>query len=119
MNCFYHPTQPAIGQCKHCQRGLCSECAAVVDDVLACIKSHKEEVHKQEKLTARNLLQSERVRSVYMKNFSFYGLVGVAFVGFGWWQLDFLGLQAALFMALGVLLLYAALTNFLEGKKYK
>jgi len=54
-----------------------------------------------------------------MKNFTFYGLVGVAFVGFGWWQLDFLGLQAILFMALGAFLLYAAITNYLEGRKYK
>ena len=119
MNCFYHPTTPAIGLCKHCQRGLCSECAAIVDDVLACTNRHEDEVHKLEKLTARNLFQSERVGSVYMKNFSFYGLVGVAFVGFGWWQLDFLGLQAVLFMALGVFLLYAALTNYLEARKYK
>lgn len=119
MNCFYHPTSPAIGQCKYCQRGLCSECAAVVDDVLACSNRHEDEVHKLEKLTARNLFQSERVGSVYMRNATFYGLVGAAFTGFGLWQLKWLGLQAALFIVLGSFLLYAAIANYLEGRKYK
>ncbi|HNH27454.1 MAG TPA: hypothetical protein PLR93_10565, partial [Anaerolineales bacterium] len=88
-------------------------------DVLACKKRHEDEVHKLEVLSARNLFQSERVGSVYMKNFTFYGLVGLAFVGFGWWQLKWLGLQAVLFIVLGAFLLYASVANYLEGKKYK
>ena len=119
MNCYYHPTQPAVGVCKYCPRGLCSECAAVVDDVLACKNRHEDEVHQLEQLTARNLFQSKRVQSVYMRNATFYGLVGVAFAGFGLWQLKWLGLQAALFIALGIFLLYAAIANYLEGRKYK
>lgn len=119
MNCFYHPNQSAVGVCKHCQRGLCTDCAAIVDDVIACKNRHEDEVHKLETLTARNLFQAGRVGSVYMRNATFYGLVGTAFVGFGWWQLAWLGLQAALFMALGVFLLYAAIANYLEGRKYK
>jgi sulfite exporter TauE/SafE len=72
-----------------------------------------------EQLTARNLFQSKRVGSVYMRNATFYGLVGAAFSGFGLWQLKWLGLQAALFIALGLFLLYAAIANYLEGNKYK
>jgi sulfite exporter TauE/SafE len=105
--------------CKYCQRGLCVECAAVIDDVLACKNRHEEEVHQLEQLTARNLFQSKRVKSVYMRNATFYTLVGVAFAGFGIWQLNWLGLQAALFILLGVFLLYAAIANYLEGRKYK
>lgn len=119
MNCYYHPTQPAVGVCKYCQRGLCTECAAVVDDVLACQHRHETEVHELEQLTARNLFQAKRVKSVYMRNATFYGLVGTAFAGFGLWQLNWLGLQAALFIALGIFLLYAAIANYLEGRKYK
>lgn len=119
MNCFYHPATPAIGQCKYCQRGLCSECAAIVDDVLACQNRHEDEVHKLEKLTARNLFQAERAGSVYMRNAVFYGLVSAAFIAFGWWTLQWLGLQAVLFIVLGAFLLYAAIANYLEGRKYK
>ena len=119
MNCFYHPTSPAIGLCKHCQRGLCTECAAVIDDVLVCKHRHEDDVHKQEQLTARNLFQSKRVASGYMRNAIFYGLVGVVFAGFGFWQLKWLGLQAVLFIMLGVFLLYAAGANYFEGRKHK
>jgi sulfite exporter TauE/SafE len=119
MNCFYHPGQPAIGLCKYCQRGLCTECAAVIDDVLACRKRHEDEVHRLEQLSARNLFQSKRVGSGYMRNAVFYGLVGIVFAGFGLWQLKWLGMQAVVFIMLGAFLLYAAATNYFEGRKYK
>ena len=77
MNCFYHPDSPAIGLCKHCQRGLCTECAAIVDDVLACKQRHEDDVHRQEQLTARNLFQSKRVASAYTRNAIFYGTLSV------------------------------------------
>jgi predicted Fe-S protein YdhL (DUF1289 family) len=119
MNCFYHPETPAIGLCKHCQRGLCSGCAAVIDDVLACLHRHEDDVHKQEQLIARNLFQSKRVASGYMRNATFYGLVAVVFAGFGIWQYRYLGLQAVVFIMLGGFLLYAAAANYFEGKKHK
>jgi len=119
LDCFYHPDKFAIGLCKYCQRGLCAECAAITDDVLACKGRHEDEVHVLELLAARNLFQSKRVGSGYMRNATFYGLVGVVFTGFGLWQLKWLGLQAAVFLLLGAFLLYAAGTNFFEGRKYK
>ncbi len=36
MNCFKHNTVPAIGICKSCYKGLCSECARDVGQGLAC-----------------------------------------------------------------------------------
>lgn len=119
MNCFYHLDKSAVGLCKYCQRGLCAECAAVVDDVLACNHRHEDNVHKLEQLTARNLFQSKRVASGYMRNAVFYGLVGVVFVGFGLWQWKWIGLQAVVFAMLGVFLLYAAAANYFEGRKHK
>ena len=119
MNCFYHPNTPAIGLCKYCQRGLCTECAAVIDDVLACKNRHEGDVHMQEQLTARNLFQSRRVKSGYMRNAIFYGLVGAVFAAFGLWQYKWLGLQAVVFIMLGGFLLYAAAANYFEGRKYK
>jgi hypothetical protein len=119
MNCFYHPDRPAIGLCKYCQRGLCSDCAAIVDDVLACQHRHEDEVHKLEQLAARNLFQSKRVGSSYMRNAIFYGLVGVLFAGFGIMQYRFLGMQAAFFIMIGLFLLYAASANYFKGRKHK
>jgi len=119
MNCFYHPDQPAVGLCKYCQRGLCTECAELVDDVLACKHRHEDEIHKLEQLAARSLFQSKRIASGYMRNAIFYGLVGVVFMGFGLWQYRWLGLQAVIFTLLGIFLLYAAGANYFEGRQHK
>ncbi len=119
MNCFYHATSPAVGVCKYCQRGLCTECAAIVDDVIACKHRHEDEVHQLEQLTARNLFQSKRVASAYNRNATFYGLVGAVFTGFGAMQYRFLGWQAIFFIMIGLFLLYAAGANYFEGRKHK
>ena len=119
MNCFYHPEKPAVGICKYCQRGLCSDCAALIDDCLACKNRHEENVRALEEMTARNILQAQRIGSSYLRNAIFYGLVGLAFASFGFWQLKWLGLQAALFIVLGLFLLIAAGMNFMESRKYK
>jgi len=119
MNCFYHPDKSAVGSCKYCQRGLCPECAAVTEDVLACKNRHEDEVRKLEQLSARSLFQSKRVASSYVRNAVFYGLVGFVFSGFGLWQYRWLGLQAVIFIMLGAFLLYASIANYLEGLKHK
>ena len=79
MNCFYHPDSPAIGLCKYCQRGLCSECAAIVDDVVACKSRHEDEVRQLGQLAARNLFQAKRVSSAYMRNAIFMDLSACCF----------------------------------------
>ncbi len=119
MNCYYHPERNAVGLCRHCQRGLCEECATEVDEVLACQGRHEEQVRLLEQLTARSLLQSRRAGSAYSRNAVFYGLVGLLFCGFGALQYRFLGLQAVFFILIGVFLLYAAIANYLEGRRLR
>ena len=119
MNCYYHPERISVGICKHCGRGLCEECAALVSDVLACKGRHEQQVAALEQLTQRSLLQSRRAASAYTRNAIFYGLVGLLFAAFGLMQLRFLGLQALFFILIGIFLLYAAIANFLESRKLK
>jgi len=117
--CYYHPDQPAIGTCKHCQRGLCSDCAALVDDSLACKNRHEEQVRALEELAKQNILKSKRASSDYVRNTIFYGIVGVLFTVFGISQIQWLGLQAIVYAVIGLALLWAALANYLESRKYK
>ena len=119
MVCFYHPDKPAVGLCKYCQRGLCSDCAAPAGDSLACKNLHEEQVCAVEKLLQKNILQSKRVGSDYIRNTIFYGVVGILFAAFGFSQLRFLGLQALVYLMIGLALLWAALANYLESRKYK
>ena len=127
MNCYYHPDRPAVGICKHCQRGLCAEDAALVpsttlrpgDDSLACKGRHEAEVRETNQWMARNILQSKRIGSVYNQNAIFYFLVGAVFSIYGYSQLRFAGLQGLFLLIVGLFLLFAAGLNFFEGRKYK
>ena len=119
MNCFYHPNIPAIGLCKHCQRGLCSDCIALVDDTLACKDRHEKQVRELVELNKQNVLKSKRAGSDYVRNTIFYGTVGVLFTAFGISQINWLGLQAIVYAIIGLALLWAALANYLESRKYK
>jgi len=91
----------------------------LVDDVLACKNRHEEQVHALEEMTRRNILKSKRTRSDYLRNTTFYGIVGLLFTTFGVSQLRWLGLQAVVYAVIGLALLYAALANYLESRKYK
>jgi hypothetical protein len=119
MVCFYHPERAAVGTCRHCQRGLCSEDAALVGDVLACAGRHETEVRALLASEARAILQSERAASAYTRNAIFYGLVGAAFLAFGLYQLRWLGIQALFFLIIRLFLGYAAAANYLEGRKFR
>jgi len=119
VNCYYHPDKPAIGLCKYCQRGLCSDCAAQAGDSLACKGLHEDQVRALELLMQKNILQSKRVGSDYVRNTIFYGSVGLLFTAFGISQLKWLGLQAVVYLMIGLALLWAAVANYLESRKYK
>jgi purine-cytosine permease-like protein len=72
-----------------------------------------------ELLMQKNIIQSKRVGSDYMRNTVFYGIVGTLFTVFGFSQLQWLGLQAVVYLMIGLSLLYAAVANYLESRKYK
>jgi hypothetical protein len=117
--CYYHPDKSALGLCKYCQRGLCSDCAAFAGDSLACKNLHEEQVRGLEELMQRNILQSKRVGSDYTRNTIFYGIVGILFTAFGLSQFRWLGSQAVVYLMIGLALLWAAAANYLESRKYK
>ena len=72
-----------------------------------------------EALLQRNILQAKRVGSDYLRNTVFYGVVGVLFTAFGISQLQWLGLQAVVYVMIGLALLWAAAANYLESRKYR
>lgn len=55
MNCFYHPSAPAVGLCKSCQRGLCPECAVELPRGLACRGRCAEDARLRIAVENRNL----------------------------------------------------------------
>jgi len=118
MRCYNHPERQALGTCKYCHRGLCADCLTLVDDSLACKDRHEGQVSGLNLLEGRNLLQARRIGSNYRRNAVFYFLSGALFAGFGLYQYRFAGLQALFLIFIGLFLLYAAVANFLESRKY-
>ena len=86
---------------------------------MACKGLHEEQVQAMEALLQKNILQSKRVGSDYLRNTIFYGIVGILFTAFGISQLKWLGLQAVVYLIIGLALLWAAVANYLESRKYK
>ncbi len=72
-----------------------------------------------EALMQKNILQSKRVGSDYLRNTIFYGIVGILFTGFGISQIQWLGLQGIVYTMIGLALLWAAVANYLESRNYK
>lgn len=87
--------------------------------MIACKDRHEERVRALEEMTGQNILKSRRVRSDYLRNATFYGVVGLLFTAFGISQIQWLGWQGVVYAVIGLALLYAALANYLEGRKYK
>jgi len=72
-----------------------------------------------EAMMQKNILQSKRIGSDYLRNTIFYGVVGILFTAFGLSQLKWMGVQALVYSAIGLALLWAAVANYLESRKYK
>ena len=44
MKCYTHDQNDAVGICKNCQKGICKECATLVDGSMSCIGTCEENV---------------------------------------------------------------------------
>ena len=54
MNCFNHSDRPAIGLCKHCSKGLCTECTSDLGHGLACKGAHENQVEDLDMIIRKN-----------------------------------------------------------------
>ena len=91
MNCFYHNQQQAIGLCKACSRGLCSDCATDLDHGLACKNKHEQRVNELETIIS----MSAKAHADAPKNLlllpAFFIFMGSVFAGFALYQGEKIG----------------------------
>jgi hypothetical protein len=55
MDCFNHASIPAVGLCKSCSKGVCSECAIDVGNGLACRGACEESVRRINRMIEANI----------------------------------------------------------------
>ena len=76
MNCHNHPDRSAVGICKACYKGLCSECATDLGLGLSCKGDHEKYVNNINMVIEKNV----KVYSEAGKN-SFIGPAFTIFMG--------------------------------------
>ena len=54
MKCFNHNEIEAVGQCKQCYKGLCSNCVVDLGHGIACKDKHEHDVQKLFDLVQNN-----------------------------------------------------------------
>lgn len=80
MNCFIHPTVPAVAVCRTCNKGLCPECGKDGDAGVTCGGRCAEEamvVRLQTLASARVLKTGGGFRANVVTNFIFAAMFGV------------------------------------------
>jgi hypothetical protein len=95
------------------------DCAAQVDEMLACKDRHEAQVRALNRMTERNLLTAARTGANYRRNAWFYLLTGLLFAGFGIYQVRWMGLQGIFLLLIGLFLLYAGAANYWESRKFR
>ena len=112
MNCFNHPRVVAVGICKYCQKGLCTDCVVDLGHGVAC-KHHQAEVnelydiHFMNRQSAHNMSRVYKQAAVAMSFMGIAGVVGGLAIG-----------QAGLIlMAIGVGCIFLAIAFFIYSNR--
>jgi len=83
MKCFVHHEKDAVGTCKHCGKGLCTECVVEAKGGVSCRGVCEEHVEALRQLTQRAIGTHPRVSASYSRAAIYVGLSGVVFLSVG------------------------------------
>lgn len=67
MRCYYHPDKEAVGICKNCHKGLCPDCAADVENGIACRDRCENRVRALNEALEKGKRAYGRTRTLYSR----------------------------------------------------
>lgn len=83
VHCYNHTERDAVGSCKACSKGLCTECAVDLGHGLACRGAHEQRVTQLDHIISRNAqIQATAGRARYLAPI-FLCFMGAVFTGYG------------------------------------
>jgi cobalamin synthase len=82
MKCFNHTSTDAIGVCKHCNKGLCRECAVEAAGSLSCRGACEEQVALVNRLARQAGASYGKTSRAYLRSTVVYFVLGVVFAVF-------------------------------------
>lgn len=86
MNCFNHQEIVAIGTCKVCGKGLCSECVTDLGHGLACKNKHESDAEDYKFIMDKSVEIYRKAPRNSLIQPVFYLFVGLVFSGFGYFS---------------------------------
>lgn len=119
MKCYYHHQKDAVAICKNCNRALCSECAAEVENGIACKGRCEGQVERFNMVMQRNDKSYERVSKTHMSNALLFGLFSVVFIALGILMDHSKDSAGVWFIILGLAFVLSSFFSYSNGKKYK
>jgi hypothetical protein len=135
MHCFYHPEREAVGLCKSCSKGICTECAVDLDRGLACRGRCEDKVRKIIEVTDLAYQRADKLREptravqqqpnqilqqrkAKMKSGAFYGYCGILLIIAGCWHDSVLtNLMGVIFIIYSIQFFYRAYQIWKQSKK--
>jgi hypothetical protein len=79
MKCFNHSEVDAIGVCKHCNKGLCRECAVEAAGSLSCRGACEQQVALVNRLTLQAGASYAKTSRAYLRSTLVYVILVFAF----------------------------------------
>lgn len=115
MKCFNHFQNEAVGTCKHCFRGVCSQCARDTGVGLACSEACEHEVKSVQALVERNKNLTAFAPKPYSRSAVTSTLMGAVFIGFG--LISRIPFMRAFLIVFGMVVLCGAVVAFLNSRR--
>jgi hypothetical protein len=86
MKCFKHGAVDAVGVCKHCNKGLCRECAVEVAGSLSCRGACEAQVALVNRLAVQAGSSYGKTSRAYLRATAMYFLLAIVFLVFAFQQ---------------------------------
>jgi hypothetical protein len=83
MKCFQHPQADAVGSCKFCLKGVCSQCGKDTGIGLACSAPCESEIRSINALVERNKKVTANLPAMQSRSAIWLTMMALVFLGFG------------------------------------
>lgn len=115
MHCYRHQTQEAVGICKSCNKGLCSDCAVDIGQGIACKNSCEQDVKDLNGILNQSKKAYANASAAYYRQAIFCGLLGLVFVIYAMVEP---GMETFM-LPVGIIFLVAMIFAIYTGYSYK
>ena len=116
MRCFNHPTVDALGSCRHCARGLCRECIAEVNGLVACKSRCEKDVEEGYKVLLRSRTVHAKQALLMQRNAAIYVIFGAILIFTSGGPLD--SAFGRVLFAIGALFIGMGVWSFVLARRY-